>query len=223
MRLDGNCDVLYPFFFKDACHELVEHHSKSLYSQIKSAVERMRINLITKRSRIESLHGWHPSILDHRSLRFGLHVSLQVVAFGNFIDKMEIDENTIDSKYFACASSLMQQMSDYYPSESDRINAFFLEAREVFPETIQVRKGRATTDRSITVLDRKGQRHYVCNFEMKNEFSSCSADGVKQNHASFMKLQDEEKGKSPMLIDNYDWVPLLPGVWSNLEWRHCMR
>ena len=136
MKKDKNGRILHFFFLdlEDIYHWLVKDLCKSLYTQINSAVDQMCINLKTKQARIEKTfpspsdygeqYGGNPNILDHRS-SFGLHVSIQVAAFGNFIDKMEMDENTIDSKYFTCATSLMQQMSGYYHSEEGRKNAFF--------------------------------------------------------------------------------------------------
>ena len=209
MEMDERGHILY-YFIEDTYHVVVKVMCKTLYTQIKSAVDRMRINLKTKRARIEKTfqspsdygkqYGGNPNILDHRSSSFGLHVSIQVAAFGNFIDKMEMDENTIDSKYFTCATSLMQQMSGYYHCEEGRKNAFFLEVTKVLPQTTSVWKGRVVTDHSITVEDSGGQVYCVCNYELKNEFSGCTADAVKQNHGYFVQLQAQGTGKSPMLL-----------------------
>ena len=113
---------------------------------------------------------------------------------------MEMDENATDSKYFTCATSLMQQMSGYYHSEEGRKNAFFLEVTKVLRQTTSVRKGRAISDHSITVEDSEGQEYCVCNYGFKNEFSGCTADAVKQNHRYFVQLQVQGTGKSPMLL-----------------------
>ena len=176
MEMDERGHILYYFFIEDTYHVVVKVMCKTLYTQIKSAVDRMRINLKTKRARIEKTfpspsdygkqYGRNPNILDHRSSSFGPHVSIQVAAFGNFIDKMEMDENTIDSKYFTCATSLMQQMSGYYHSEEGRKNAFFLEVTKVLPQTTSVWKGRVVTDHSITVEDSGGQVYCVCNYDL---------------------------------------------------------
>jgi len=67
---------------------------------------------------------------------------------------------------------------------------FFLEVTKVLRETTSVRK----------VVDSEGQEYCACNYELKNEFSGCTADAVKQNHGYFVQLQVQGTGKSPVLL-----------------------
>ena len=64
---------------------------------------------------------------DHRSStgsRSGLHTSLQVEAFGYFIDKMSSCDPEIDPKYLRVAASVMKAMSMFYRTEQEQVNAF---------------------------------------------------------------------------------------------------
>ena len=67
-------------------------------------------------------YGKHPGrswILDHRC-HPGLHVSLQVEAFGHFIDQMGMEDGKIDPKFYDVAAKLMM-MSGVFSTEGARV------------------------------------------------------------------------------------------------------
>lgn len=60
-----------------------------------------------------------------------LHTSLQIPAFGTFIDVIETNE--VDSTYLKVAGGLTIEMSKTFVNEHDREKAFFKEIEDLFP------------------------------------------------------------------------------------------
>ena len=155
---------------------------EGFFLKVKSAVEVLKDTFV-KRYRIEQLCP-SPSelgkmkenakpILDHISdhrlpkpCPHDLHVSLQVEAFGEFIDVVSKEE--VESKYLEVAGRVMQKMSHFYGSEQQCQNAFFDEVRAIFPNYIPEQCQRAKTDASIKVSI-NGRDYTLANWEFKNE------------------------------------------------------
>ena len=147
-------------------------------------------------------YGKDPSsfqILDHRSScgsQSGLHTSLQVHAFGYFIDQMNTPDHQIDPKYFRVAASTLKVMSRFF---QDRQNVFLEEVQDLFPPPKKVSSGRAITDATIHAT-MEACTYNLLNWEFKNELSGISTEPVAQNNAYFVHLQREVVSRAPMLL-----------------------
>ena len=137
-------------------------------------------------------------VKEHRVGGHGLHVSLQVDAFGKFMDIVEGEEE-IESLYYEVAGHVLQKMSRYHTSKYLRKEAFLEEIEKIFPCTFRftpVEEAKAKSD--CTVLANKLR---VANFEFKNEFAGITSDPYNQNIGYFVHLQAPYGDKcSPMLL-----------------------
>jgi hypothetical protein len=138
-------------------------------------------------------------ILDHRanSCAHGLHVSLQVEAFGHFVDEMD-SKACVDQKFCQLATSLMKKMNKQYSLELNRCSNFYNEVKEYFPSP-KVSGKEFETDGTMSVCINDQQVHII-NWEFKNELGSGGSDAVAQNNAYFVHLKKGESGRSPMLL-----------------------
>ena len=120
MAIDEPSTLLYSFMH--GTHQEAIHRccgNEDMYRKIEAAVATLRQQTPTTRTCIEekfespSDHAKHltrkPFIHDHR-FSSALHVSLQVKAFGEFLDFMQV-EDELDSKYYIVAAALMQAVS----------------------------------------------------------------------------------------------------------------
>ena len=105
-------------------------------------------------------------LLNHRSSTgslSGLHVGLQVEAFGHFIDQMNIKDDEISPLFYTVAGSLMKSMSAHYPNEHQQQNEFLEAVSEIF--TLKTcRFGRAQSDGAYLATINEKQYH-LANFE----------------------------------------------------------
>lgn len=128
----------------------------------------------------------------------GLHVSLQVNAFGKFMDIVEAEEE-IESLCYEVARRVLQKMSVYYRFEFERKDKFLVEMEKIFPRTVRiipVEEGKAKSDCTILVNNFR-----VGNYEFKNEFAGITSDLNNQNIGYFVHLQAPCKDeRAPMLL-----------------------
>lgn len=140
----------------------------------------------------------NPNVHDHRHSS-GLHTSLQVEAFGHFLDAMHKANSDIDAKYYQVAGNLMNQMRKEYSNEQARQQSFAGALLSVFPPFLPTTKGRAKSD--YTTIITVGKNDYtVINWEFKNEMCGISSEPNKQGSAYFVHLKSGETGRSPMLL-----------------------
>ena len=181
---------------------------ENLFKRVEDAVQQLVGTALTKRTRIEQTFP-SPSeyakgarsfdVNDHiRPSGSGLHVSLQVKAFGDFIDAMNSSE--IDLGAYNVASRLMHTMSCDFGTEEKRKEAFLEELIGFLPPANPVAIGRKTTDATVKVtIDNK--THYLVNYEFKNAIKGVASDPFQQNSAYFIHLQQAENpDRSPMLL-----------------------
>ena len=109
-RLDPDTVTLHKFM-EGGYEETMRWMYSDLFEKVQSAVTQLHKGVSTKRTRLEERlptpsdygklkdHSKFRSILDHRSTsgsRSGLRVSLQVEAFGHFMDQMNIKDAHIE-------------------------------------------------------------------------------------------------------------------------------
>ena len=135
---------------------------------------------------------------EHRAGGDGLHVSLQVNAFGKFMDIVEGEEE-IESLCYEVAGRVLQKMSVYYRFEFERKDKFLVEMEKIFPRTVRiipVEEGKAKSECTILVNNFR-----VGNYEFKNEFAGITSDPNNQNIGYFVHLQAPcEDERAPMLL-----------------------
>ena len=181
--------------------------NEDMYRRIEAAVDTLRQQAPTKRACIEEKFET-PSeyakyltrktyIHDHR-FSSGLHVSLQVKAFGEFLDFIQ-GEDELDSKYYEVAASLMTEVSGSFHNEQQFQNTFLEEVEKLLPCAVQVHKGHAITDATIQMVI-NGQNCYLANWEFKNDLREITSDPILQNNAYFVHLQSGNNHRSPMLL-----------------------
>ena len=167
------------------------------FQQVQSAVTQLRKGVPTKRSRLE---GNFPSPSDYGKLtntyldllssvgsRSGLHVSLQVEAFGHFIDQMNIEDAEIDSKFYNVATSLMMEMSKVFRYESRRQSTFLSVVKGLFPSCTTVQNEHAISDSTLQV-EINNKVYNIVNWEFKCEMVQISR-AIAQNISYFVHLQ----------------------------------
>ena len=159
---------------------------------------------------------------DHRVGGYGLHVSLQVKAFGKFIDTVEGEEE-IESLYYQVAGCVSQKMSGHFASESKRKDAFLTEVEKLFPRIVhfkEVIEGCAKSDCTVEVAV-GSDTFRVGNKEFKNEFVGITSDPYNQNIAYFVHLQAPYKGqRAPMLLVSLvgcHYFQVFGAVWNGGE------
>ena len=182
-------------------------NDEDAFSKIQSAKLKLFSGAPTKRCAIESnfpspsdngKKPCHASVRDHR-YSSGLHTSLQIQAFGHFLDVMRKADCEIDSKYHEAAGLLLNKMRKEYSNEMARQQAFADAVMFLFPPFLPMSKGRARSDYTTTV--KIGEEVYaIINWEFKNEMCNISSDPNKQGIAYFVHLRSGETGRSPMLL-----------------------
>ena len=183
-------------------------NDEEIVSKIKYAVSKLVMTAHTKRSRLEKtcpspsacgkLIIDLPHVRAHRS-GSDLHVSLQVQAFGNFLDKMKSPDNEIEPKFKEAAASLVKVVGRHYSNEIGLQTAFAEALETLFPPFRAVSKGSANSDyTTIVVLD--GIDYTLVNWEFKNEMFGISSEPHLQQHSYFIHLKSGMDGRSPMLL-----------------------
>ena len=140
-------------------------------------------------------------VKEHRRGGHGLHVSLQVKAFGKFIDIVE-GKGEIESVCYQVAGRVVQDMSKYFSFECNREAEFLSATRKLFPgcciEKASVARAQSDCTMAVTV---DGKAYKVANFEFKNELNGTSSDPYNQNIGYFIHLQSPlENERAPMLL-----------------------
>ena len=175
---------------------LIDNDIPGFFSKIESACNDIREGGDwQKRKRLEeefpspseagkNYREWLPRVLSHRPPgRNGLHVGLQVKAFGQFMNVQ------IPPDYYELALELMQVMSKLFDNEGSRQAAFCdkLERRIFFPlKWHHVTKvGKVIPD--LCILGPNDET--LVNFEFKNDMTNISSEPLAQNIACFIKLQ----------------------------------
>ena len=194
--------------FEEDQVEVMKFICGSDFQQVQSAVTQLCKGVPTKRSRLEgnfpspsdygklTNHSSYPSILDHRSSssvgsRSGLHISLQVEAFGHFIDQMNIEDAEIDSKFYKVATSLMMKMSKIFRYESRRQNTFLSVVKELFPSCTTVQNKHAISDSSTLQVEINNKVYNIVNWEFKSEMI-CSSEPIAQNISNYVHLKNQQ-------------------------------
>ncbi len=137
-------------------------------------------------------------VRDHR-FSSGLHTSLQVKAFGHFLDIMDKPDHEIESKYHEVAGSLMNEMRKFYPNEIMRQDAFATALLPILPPFRPISKGRAKSDYTTSVT-LNGISYAIINWDFKNEMCGISSEPNKQGHGYYVHIQAGSKDRSPMLL-----------------------
>ena len=181
--------------------------SDSLFPRISDAAFALLDTAQTKRQKfedsVESPSTFASSIFDRAEVcdhryRQNLHVSLQVEAFGKFIDKVSEERVTDSDLFYQIAGRLMLAMSKPFGDEKTRENDFLETVGEMFP-SVSVRKNRAITDATIvTKVD--GAACYLLNWEFKNELNGISSEPNRQNVGNYIQLTKGSNQRSPMLL-----------------------
>ena len=226
--------IILHLFMSGSHEKLIYNMCKSnddFFSKVQRAALSLAKDVPTKRARLEEMF-LSPSeygkqdddtikrnrVHDHR-FRSSLHVSLQVEAFGDFIDTMNKEEID-DLKCYKVAASLMHKMSGVFASEGDRKDLFLKEIKSLLPEAHAVTVQRVITDATIWE-EINGQTHYLANYEFKNELKGCSSDPVHQNNGYFVHLQKHEKNdRAPMLLINVvgcHYFQVFGAVWNGSD------
>ena len=193
----------------DITQEVFKFICGSLFTKVETAVTTLRDGATTKRAHLEgaflsspSEYGKDPErkpwIEDHRSSS-GLHVSLQVEAFGHFIDRMDMEDGQIEPMFYEVATSLMRTMSKTFHFEDQRTTSFGTEMKKLFPLLGPVSGEHYRSDLTLQVEINK-QKSTVMNVEIKNEFSGISSDPFAQNQSYFVHLQKQGHDRAPMLL-----------------------
>ena len=146
----------------------------------------------------------HP--FDHRgrsvvTIHHGLHVSLQVEAFGKFIDC--VSEDKIDSRYFTSACEIMQNMSLFYANEGERQNILIEVLKQVLCDFYVGSRfwGTAASAKSDVAICVALDGEVIGNVEIKNEFGQGGKDPIMQNIGHFVKFQmNHPRHRSPMIL-----------------------
>ena len=148
----------------------------------------------------------------------GLHVSLQVEAFGKFID---LQEGPSRPEYYSLALNLMMVMSTFFETEGKR--------QAAFKQTIQT---TMFTDLSYEVFKRSphsipdlcitsSSGCVLVNFEFKNEFTCISSEPTAQNIACYIHSQKSLPGqRAPMLLINCigcNYLQVFGAAWNKGE------
>ena len=197
--------------FMRGTHQEVIHflcgNDEAMYRRLAAAVDTLRQQAPTKRACIEqtfespSEYAKHltrkPGMHDHR-FSSGLHVSLQVKAFGKFLEFIQ-REDELDSKYYEVAASLMNEVSGSFDSEQQFQNTFLEEVHKLLPCTVRVSKGRAVSDATIQ-MGTNQQLCHLANWDVKKELRGITSDPILQNTAYFVHLQSGQNHRSPMLL-----------------------
>ena len=136
-------------------------------------------------------------VCDHR-YRQNLHVSLQVEAFGKFVDKVSEDRETCSDIFYQMAGRLMLAMSKPFGDEKTRENDFLGTVGEMFP-CVSVRKNCAITDATL-VMKIHGAECFLLNWEFKNELNGISSEPNRQNVGNYIQLTKGSNQCSPMLL-----------------------
>lgn len=89
---------------------------------------------------------------EHRVGGHGLHVSLQVKAFGKFMDTVD-SEREIESLYYEVAGRMSQRMSKYFATEGKREEEFLTEMMQLSVPTVHFKKVPETHARSDTTVE----------------------------------------------------------------------
>ena len=197
----------------------------NVFSKIKDAVPKLARTARTKRSELEdtcpspSECGKLKSGLKHvRAHRpgSGLHVSLQVEAFGKFLDKMKSPDDEIESKFKEAASLLMKAMGKYYDNEIACQTAFSEALQTLFPPFRSVSKSRARSDYTTSVvIDEKNI--VLVNWKFKNEMVNISSEPHHQQHGYYIHLKAGMNGCSPMLLTTIvgcHYLQVFGAVWN---------
>lgn len=157
----------------------------------------------------------YSSICDHRTCS-SLHTSLQVEAFGKFLDEMKREEDEIDAKYYEAAGSLMNQMRRNYSNETECRHAFASALVGIFPPFLSVSKGRATSD-CTTCVTIKGERYIVVNWEFKNGMVGITSEPYQENQGYYVHLKAGNSDRSPMLLVSVvgcHYLQVFGAVWN---------
>ena len=114
--------------------------SEEIFRKVKSAVRTRHVreqDFTIPPSKYNAKDKSSYFIVDHRSNScvHGLHVSLQVEAFGHFVDEID-GKACVDPKFCQLATTLMKKMSKQYDSEYDRETQFREAVNEYFPSLI---------------------------------------------------------------------------------------
>ena len=176
----------------------------SLFTKVETAVTTLRdgATLTTKRARLEGAFFTSPSdygkdsegepwIEDHRPFS-GLHVSLQVEAFGHFIDRMDMEDGQIEPMFYEVATSLMKTMSKTFRFKDQRTTSFGTEMKKLFPLLAPVSGEHYKSDLTLQVEINK-QKSTLMNVEI-------SSDPVAQNQSYFVHMQKKGHDRAPMLL-----------------------
>ena len=197
------------------------------FQAVEAAVHSIAEDAPTKRARIvesfpsPSDYGKKPTckdVLDHLGGSLSLHTSLQVEAFGNFMDII-MNEDEIDLECNQVATSLMQKMSNKHHNERARQKDFLSEVEKLFPKsypTSPESSKSVSTDATITV-ELNDQVHHLLNYEFKHEMKNISSDPFHQNIAYFILLQHIRRQRSPMLLVNVvgcHYLQVFGAVWN---------
>ena len=160
-------------------------------------------------------------ICDHRNFS-GLHTTLhdQVEAFGKFCDLMRSDDK-VNWKYYEVASKLMVEMNEEFKYEADR-KAKFFEIIRVLDDSRLPKgencRGKGHTDGCVSV-NYQGNKHYLANWEYKNEMVEISSEPFFENEACFVHLQKGETGRNPMLLLNVvgcHYIQVFGAAWNGV-------
>ena len=125
-----------------------------------------------------------------------VHVSLQVEAFGRFLDV-----STSPNSYYLFAERLMHEMSKFYTNESNRQSRFCALLKEfaIFSDLENsqgLKKGRAKVD---LCFHKNGKTCVL--FEFKNEQSGVTSDPYTQLISDYIHFsKSEARDRSPMLL-----------------------
>ncbi len=236
--MDSNRSMLQ-FFMAGTNKELVKYVFKAsgmdenVLNRLQAAVNELVNDAPTKHSCLESSFP-SPSevgksgrstlarVNEHRAGGDGLHVSLQVKAFGKFMDIVK-GEKEVGSLCYQVAGRMALKLSPYLASEPKRKEEFIKEIKNLFPSTVifqDVTEGRAKSDSTVEV--KVGNETFrVCNFEFKNEFAGVTSDPNNQNVGYFVHLQTPYKSeRAPMLLVSVigcHYFQVFGAVWNGGE------
>ena len=192
---DPPCNLHH--FMNGTHHEIIRFlcgNDDMIYAKLRTAVSTLLERANTNSISIEE-HFLNPSPtcmkVDSHCSSFGLHVSLQVKAFGDFIDTMNKGEDEFDSKYYKVSTSLMSKVSS---GDLTLQSAILTEVAEIFPSCSMVKSSH-----DGTIYLKVDDSHYnVVDWMFKQ---SCNSDPIRDIKSSFIHLQKKLKGeRAPMFF-----------------------
>ena len=159
------------------------------------------------------------AVFCHRPASNKLHVSLQVAAFGNFLQ--ELKEGEPDVHCIKIAQGLMLEMSDVFKNEGDRLETFSKIMTNLFRDFNVLSVSWGSAPNANTDLSVLAENNVLINFKLKNELSEGGKEANLQNIGYYIHLQKKytlSNEPAPMLLVSLvgcHYIQVFGAAWNN--------